>query len=135
MRYYQVSATAAAFMLTLIGSVVAEEPTLPATAKKATQDEFIAFVNGKTVDVVIYDAGKSLSATLKWDWKKKRISGPYLLDGKKGKAVAKWSFDGDKACSQAGAQPKQCHSIYIDGDQFFELRDDGKVHAVSVLKK
>lgn len=112
----------------------AEDPTLPASAKKATQDEFIAFVSGKTVEVVIYDAGKSLTAILKWDWKKKRISGSYVLDGKKGKVQAKWTFDGDKACSRAGSQPKECHSVYIDGDQFYEMRDDGNVHAISKLK-
>jgi len=134
MRCYQLFSLAAMFMLAHIGSVAAEEPTLPAAAKKVTQDEFIAFVNGKTVDVVIYDAGKSLSATLKWDWKKKRITGSYLLDGKKGKVSAKWTFEGDKACSQAGSQPKQCHAIYIEGDQFFEMRDDGKIHAISKLK-
>ena len=125
---------AAVLTLALVGSVAAEEPSLPATAKKATQDQFIAFVNGKTVDVLIYDAGKPLSATLKWDWKKKRITGLFLLDGKKGKVVAKWTFDGDKACAQAGAQPKECHTIYIEGDRFFEMRDDGKVHAISKLK-
>jgi hypothetical protein len=112
----------------------AEEPSLPANAKKATRDEFIAFVNGKTVDVIIYDAGKPLTATLKWDWKKKRISGSYVLDGQKGKVQTKWSFDGDKACSQAGNQPKACHDVYIDGNQFYEMREDGKVHAVSKLK-
>jgi hypothetical protein len=117
-----------------ISACFAEEPILPANAKKASQDEFIAFVNGKTVDVVIYDAGKSLTATLKWDWKKKRISGSYVFDGKKGKVQAKWTFDGDKACSQAGNQSKACHAVYIDGDQFYEMREDGKVHAISKLK-
>jgi hypothetical protein len=112
----------------------AEEPTLPGSAKLATREEFIAFVNGKTVDVVIYDAGKPLTAILKWDWKKKRISGSYVLDGKKGKVQAKWTFDGDKACSQAGNHSKQCHAVYIDGDRFYEMRDDGKVHAISKLK-
>lgn len=122
------------FGIALIGSVAAEEPNLPATAKKATQNEFIAFVNGKTVDVVIYDAGKSLTATLKWDWKKKQISGPYVFDGKKGKVSAKWTFDGDKACSQVKGQAQQCHAIYIEGDTFFEIRDDEKVHAISKVK-
>lgn len=129
----RVLAATVAFALSISVSY-AEEPSLPANAKAATQDEFIAFVNGKTVDVVIYDAGKSLTATLKWDWKKKRISGSYVLDGKKGKVQVKWSFDGDKACSQSGSQPKECHAIYIDGDQFYEMRDDGKVHAISKLK-
>ncbi len=117
-----------------ISTSYAGDPSLPANAKIATQDDFIAFVNGKTVEVVIYDAGKSLTATLRWDWKKKRISGSYVLDGKKGKVQAKWTFDRDKACSQAGGQPKQCHAVYIDGDRFYEMRDDGKVHAISKLK-
>jgi hypothetical protein len=112
----------------------AEEPTLPSTAKMATREEFIAFVNGKTVDVVIYDAGKSLTAILKWDWKKKRISGSYVLDGQKGKVQAKWTFEGDKVCSQSGGRPKECHGVYIEDDKFYEMRDDGKVHAISKLK-
>lgn len=126
---------AASFLSLSSFTVFAEEPTLPATAVKATQDQFIEFINGKTVDAVIYDAGKSLTAILKWDWKKKRITGDFIFDGtQKGKVKAKWSFDGDKACSQSGTDPKTCHDVYLDGGSFIEMRDDGKIHAISIIK-
>lgn len=112
--------------------VVAETPTIPETAKKATKDEFIAFIDGKTVDVVIYDAEKPITATLKWDWKKKSITGNALVDGKdKIKVKVKWLFEGDQACSN---DKKGCHDIFVDGKTFYEVKPDGSVHAVSTLK-
>jgi hypothetical protein len=122
---------AAAFLVT---SLAAAEP-LPATAKKVTIDEFKVFADGKTVDVVIFDLGVPVTATLKWDWKKKRITGDALVNGKdKIKVKSKLSFEGDKACAENDGKPT-CHLIYVDGEKFYEVRDDGDVHAVSTLKK
>lgn len=93
------------------------------------------FADGKTVDVVIFDLGVPVTATLKWDWKKKRITGDALVNGKdKIKVKSKLSFESDKACAENEGKPT-CHLIYIDGDKFYEVRDDGDVHAVSTLKK
>ncbi len=122
---------AAAFLLT---GLAAAEP-LPAIAKKATMEEFKAFADGKTVEVVIFDLDVPVTATLVWDWKKKRITGNALVNGKdKIKVKTKLSFDGEKACSDNEGKPS-CHLIYIDGDKFYEVRDDGDVHATSTLKK
>ena len=127
------------FLLTLLLALYATGPALaeapPATAKKATLDEFKALADGKKVDVVIYDLEVPVTATLVWNWKKKQITGNALLDGKKKiKVKAKLSFDGEKACSSSGEKPT-CHLIYIDGDRFYEVRDDGHVHATSTLEK
>jgi hypothetical protein len=106
---------------------------LPATAKKATLEEFKAFANGKKVKVVIYDMGVDVVATLVWNWKKKQITGDALVNNKhKIKVKSVLSFEGDKACSEDQGKPV-CHYIYIDGDKFYEVRDDGKVHATSTL--
>lgn len=105
---------------------------LPSSAKKATLDEFKKFADGKEVSVVIFDAGVPVTATLIWNWKKKGITGNALVDGQKVKVKAKLSFKDDKACSTAGGKTN-CHAIAIDGNKFYEVRDDGDVHAVSEL--
>ncbi|MER9483202.1 hypothetical protein NKI74_28155 [Mesorhizobium sp. M0494] len=106
---------------------------LPSSAKKASMEEFKTFANGKKVNVIIYDAGAAITATLVWSWKKKQIIGEALVNNKtKIKVKVPLTFDGDKACSQDQGKPV-CHLIYIDNDKFYEVRDDGKVHATSTL--
>src|SRR5690349_21101111 len=96
----------------------ASEP-LPPTAKQATMQEFKAFADGKTFDVVIFDLGVPAKATLRWDWKKKRITGEALIKGKdKIKVDAALSFKGDMACADQEDGLRTCHLIFIDGDRF-----------------
>ncbi len=114
-----------------VAASAAEVVALPASAKKVTKDEFIAFIDGKSVEVVIYDLEKPVTAMLTWNWKKKTITGAALVDGtNKVKVSTKWSFEGDQACSDAGS----CHDIYVDGNSFYEVRPDGAVHAFSIIK-
>ena len=124
--------------LLLLTSAFALNPAsaepLPATAKKATMEEFKAFADAKTVDVVIFDLGVPVTATLVWSWNKKRITGDALVNGKdKIKVKTKLSFQGDKACADQDGKPS-CHFIYLDGTKFHEVLDDGTVHATSTLK-
>lgn len=118
----------------LLTGAAASEP-LPPTAKQATMDEFKAFADGKTVEVVIFDLGVPVTATLVWDWKKKRITGDALVNRKdKVEVDTRLSFKGDMACAgQEGGVPT-CHLIFIDGDSFHEVRPDGVLHATSTLK-
>ncbi len=116
-----------------VSSALAE--SLPASAKKATLDEFKAFADGKKVKVVIFDLGVPVTATLVWDWAKSEITGDALVNGKdKIKVKTRLSFEGEKACSDNEGKPS-CHLIYIDGDKFHEVRDDGDLHATSTLAK
>jgi hypothetical protein len=119
----------------LLPGVAASEP-LPPSAKQATMEEFQAFADGKTVEVVIFDLEVPVKATLLWDWKKKRITGDALVNGKdKIEVDTRLSFKGDMACAdQEGGKPT-CHLIFIDGDRFHEVRADGVLHATSTLKK
>lgn len=97
-------------------------------------EAFKAFAGGKTVDVVIFDLGVPVTATLVWSWKDKRITGDALIDGKDKIAVdTRLSFRRDKACADQEGKPS-CHRIYLDGTKFHEVLDDGMVHATSTLK-
>ena len=119
----------------MLAAQAAEAESLPATAKKVTMDEFKAFADGKRVDVVIFDLEVPATATLVWDWKKELITGSAVVNGKdKIKVKTKLSFEGDKACSDDNGKPS-CHTVYIDGDKFHEVRDDGDVHATSTIAK
>ncbi|WP_245463153.1 MULTISPECIES: hypothetical protein [unclassified Mesorhizobium] len=121
-------------ILTLGFVPAAAAEDLPGTAKKATLDEFKAFVDKKPVNVVIYDMDVQVTATLTWDWKKHQVSGNAVVNGKhKIKVKTKISSDGDKACTEGDDNKIICHNIYIEGNRFYEVRDDGVLHATSTL--
>lgn len=122
------------FFLAGASSSLALEPP-PATAKKASIEELKGIADGKPVSVVIFDEAVPITADLVWNWKKKTITGTALVNSKdKIKVAAKLSFKGDQACSTSGKDKPSCHTIFIDGNKFYEIRDDGKVHAVSTVK-
>lgn len=105
---------------------------LPATARAVTMEEFRQFADGKTVNVEIFDAGVPITAQLVWDWEQANITGDALLDGKTIKVDVPLSFKGDQACAQEGDKIN-CHAIYIDGNSFYEVTSEGRVHAISTL--
>jgi hypothetical protein len=116
-----------------LGCGTAFAAELPATAKKASMEEFKALADGKPVSVEIFDAGAPITAELVWNWKKKKITGKAKANGNKIKVNVKLSFDGDKACSAGKGEKPSCHSIFIDGNKFYEVKDDMTVHAVSTV--
>lgn len=113
----------------------ASPPAAPTDIKMASPEALQKTFGGKFVNVTVYDLGAPTIARLKWDWKKKRITGEYVYDGKdKGKVNSIISLDGDKVCAK-GKTDKQpnCHSVVIEDNVFYEITDTGSVHAVSVL--
>ena len=126
-KYYAVLVAASLFGGVAFGA------ELPPTAKKASMDEFKQLADGKTVSVEIVDAGAPVTAELVWNWKRKKITGKAKVNGDSIKVNVKLSFDGDKACSTPKGGEPACHSIYIDGTKFYEVKDDMTVHAVSTV--
>ena len=113
----------------------ASTPAAPTGIKMASPEDLQKTFGGKFVNVTIYDLGAPTIARVKWDWKKKRITGEYVYDGKdKGKVNSIISLNGDKVCAK-GKSDKQpnCHSVVIKDNVFYEITDTGSVHAVSVL--
>ncbi|AUW43891.1 hypothetical protein [Rhizobium leguminosarum] len=133
MRKILSSIGALAFLLSGINAYAVDLPALPAGAKKVTLEEFKAFADGKHVKVEIFDLEKPVTADLVWSWKKGTITGKANVDGKMMDVKSKLTFKDGKACSNAKGEKPNCHSIYIDGDKFYEVRDDMKVHAVSTV--
>jgi hypothetical protein len=130
MRKILSSIGALAFLLSGINAYALD---LPAGAKKVTMEEFKAFADGKHVKVEIFDLEKPVTADLVWSWKKGTITGKANVDGKMMDVKIKLTFKDGKACSNGKGEKPNCHSIYIDGDKFYEVRDDMKVHAVSTV--
>jgi hypothetical protein len=110
-------------------------PPLPAAAKKVTAEEFMKASNGKRVFVEVFDLDAPVVADLKWDWKKKRVTGDFVWDGvKKGKVNTKISVEGDQVCGiNKGEKQKNCYSYHMDDKGFWETTAEGKVHARSVF--
>ncbi|MGF6256612.1 hypothetical protein [Ensifer sp. ZNC0028] len=124
------SGIALAFLLSGINAYALD---LPAGAKKVTMDEFKAFADGKPVKVEVYDFDKPVTADLVWNWKKGTITGKAKVDGKTFGVKTKLTFKDDKACSNGKGEKPTCFTIYIEGNKFYEVRDDMKVHAVSTI--
>jgi hypothetical protein len=116
-----------------VGMAPALAEDLPPTAKKVSMEAFKAFADGKKVHVEIFDLDAPTSADLIWNWKTKKITGEATVNGSKVPVSVKLSFKGDKACSNGKGEKPSCHAIFIDGNTFYEVRDDGKLHATSKL--
>lgn len=121
---------AVAFSLTGLNAYAVD---LPAGAKKVTMEEFKTFADGKQVKVEIFDMEQPVTADLVWNWKKGTITGKANVNGKMIDVKTKLTFKGDKACANGKGEKPTCHSIYLDGNKFYEVRDDMKVHAVSTV--
>ena len=110
-------------------------PALPATAKKATPEEFAAAFNGKSLFVTVYDMGKPVIAYAKWDTKKKRVTGDAIVGNKKAaKFVSKYTVKDDTICFKDNGPKQNCRSYLIDGDSFYEVNADGTLHGKSVAQ-
>ncbi|MDI7863818.1 hypothetical protein MRS76_17835 [Rhizobiaceae bacterium n13] len=130
MRAAVISLTMLACM-SIAGAALAID--LPPTAKKASILEFKALADAKKVKVEIFDLGTPVSADLVWNWKKKSITGKADVNGKTINVNARLSFKGEQACATNKGEKPTCHFIYIDGNKFYEVRDDMQVHAVSTV--
>jgi hypothetical protein len=109
-------------------------PALPGGLSPATPEEFTAFSKGKVFESVPYDADAPLIAETKWDWKKKKVTGNFIRNGKeKGKFAFPVIFKDGKSCIKF-PDSVTCYTVYIDGPAFYEIRDDGGVHAVSTAR-
>jgi hypothetical protein len=118
----------------LCGSPALGDPP-PSTAKKVSMEEFKALADGKTVDVEIFDMEQPVTATLVWNWTDESITGKALINNENEVDVkTKLLIEGDKACSQGEGEEPTCHFIYVEGNRFYEVRDDGEVHAVSTIQ-
>lgn len=133
MRKVLSSIGAIAFLASSVGAHAVDLPAIPASAKKATMEEFKSFADGKPVHVEIFDFDQPVTADLVWSWNKATITGKANVDGKTINVKAKLTFKGDKACATNKGEKPTCHTIYIDGNKFYEVRDDMKVHATSTV--
>jgi hypothetical protein len=119
--------------VTSVDTILDYPAKVPPSAKKVSPEEFIKASNGKRVFVTVFDYDKPIIADLKWDWKKKRVTGNFIYGGtKRGKVNTTISVDGDTVCGvNKGEKKKNCYSYYLDDGGFYELAADGKVHALS----
>src|SRR4029078_4691735 len=84
----------------LASTAQAQEPKIPESAKQLKGDEITSFLDGKTFDVVVYDAGAPLTATTIWNWKQKKVTGTYDYNGQKGEINNDWKVKGATNCAE-----------------------------------
>ena len=108
------------------------DPAIPPGAQPLTNEEIKAALGGKTFKFVVYDAAKSLTGTSTWDLDRGAVYGTYVWDNQNPKQwKRKWYIENNKNCTQPRNKEPDCQSIYLDGEKFIEVTDDGTIHAVS----
>lgn len=108
------------------------DPEIPPGAKPLTNEEIKAALGGKTFKFVAYDSPKSLTGTSTWDLGRGIVYGDYVYDNQSpGQWKRKWFVENNKNCTQPRNKDPECQNIYLDGEKFIEVTDDGTIHAVS----
>ncbi len=112
------------------------EPSIPEGAKPLTNEEIKAALGGKTFKFVVYDKGKSLTGTSTWDLESGAVYGKYVWNNQSPrKWKRKWYVKNNTNCTQPRNKEPECQNIYLDGEKFIEVTDNGTIHAVSTPVK
>jgi len=108
------------------------EPTIPEGAKQLNGAEIRVFLDGRTFRFVAYDSAKSLTGTSTWELNKGSAHGEYSWDNQSPKPWSRdWYVENNLNCTKPKTGEAECNRIYLDGEQFIEVRQDGVIHAVS----
>ena len=111
-------------------------PEIPIGATPLVNEEIKATLGGKSFTFVVYDAAKSLTGTSTWDLERGAVSGKYVFDNKSPKKWKRiWYVENNKNCTKQRNAKPECQNIYLDGETFIEVTDDGTIHAVSTPVK
>jgi len=107
-------------------------PEIPPGAMPLTNEEIEAALGGKTFRFIVYDRSKSLTGTSTWDLGRGAVYGDYVWDNQDPKQwKRKWFIENNQNCTQPRNKDPECQNIYLDGENFIEVTDDGTIHAVS----
>lgn len=113
--------------------ILTSNPQLPSGLKKINAVRLLELVKGKRIIAEIFDFSGPAIADVKWDLKKKKVTGKYIAGGKEGKANAKFVVKSDTLCFPDGKKDN-CYDYYETTDGYIEMNAEGKVHAISVFQ-
>lgn len=116
----------------LVQNAALADPKIPPGAKPLTNEEIVAALGGKTFSFVAYDRAKSLTGTSTWDLGRGVVYGDYVWDNQSPKKwKKKWFVDNNQNCTQSRNKGPVCMNIYLDGEEFILVTDDGTIYSVS----
>lgn len=127
MRLFMTGAAIIAIVGSSAGAYAAKAPSLPPGAKKLSGKEIVALYDGSAVDFDNYTMVMSLAGTGRYDFKHKSIAGNFVMGDKKGKFTGSIRIKGDRFCYKVNAPKETCVSIYVDGDDIYEVNAKGIV--------
>lgn len=109
-----------------------DSPRVPADAERLTGPAIRTFLAGNTFRFVVYDAAKALTGTSTWDSENGTVFGTFSWNlGPSKRWQRTWWVEGDRNCTRSEGKAPECQTIYAKGDQFWEVREDGQLHAMS----
>jgi hypothetical protein len=113
----------------------AEPPKLPPTAKQLTGPQIVALYDGKTFTFTSYTFWGVVTGEASYDFKTKKNHGTYQLGSHHGTFDGTIRISGNQFCYKAGFSQEHCNSVYVDGDEVYEVRPSGKIESVDEAKK
>jgi len=102
-------------------------PTLPPTAKKLTGPEIVKLYDGATITWNNFTQKTEMAGTTTFDFKKGTQTGTWEGGGKKGTFTGKIRVKGDLWCYKIGNNKETCDSVYMDGQDIYEVNAKGVV--------
>ena len=112
--------------------LASSQPALPAGAKKLSGEQIRQRLGDRTFRFVVHDANVEVSGTSTWDLKSETVSGDYVWGGRSGKWKKQWKIIDDRNCiGDGGGKPWECQNIFVNGDVYYEVRDDAVIHGVN----
>ena len=113
--------------LTVSSTFATEAPKVPASAKKLTGAEITLLYDNATIAFDNFTQKSSVTGTATFDLKKKTSKGTWESGGQSGNFTGAVQVKGDKWCYVNGNKKQVCDSVYMDGDDIYEVNAKGIV--------
>jgi hypothetical protein len=115
-------------------ALAVEKPKLPSDARQLTTEEIWALYEGKTFAFENYLERGSLIGLARFDLANGRNFGRYRIGTEKGTFQSRIRVSDRTICYTVENRQEECNTVYISGQDVFEVASDGTVVTVIFLQ-
>jgi hypothetical protein len=111
-----------------------EKPPLPQAARQLKMEEIRSLYEGRTFAFENYGEQGPVIGLTRFDLAGGRNAGRYRIGSVVSTFESRVRFQSDMICYTAPSQPEECNSVFIVGQDVFEVGADGRVTTVIFLE-